>query len=399
MGHGDGLVQGVRSAELAEPLGYKGCRVVLVTNAGPPVLRAYIEPLAALDDVAEVTVIRDRADVRLGPKVRIVVPAPWWPLGAGLKLIARRLLLRRHAAHADVLMTLHWFPDGPMVVRRGVEQGLPVVANIIGSRAELIAGGRRFALAPVPGFVKRWAERHQRRWLNRATAVSYTGRDTAEWFRAAGVAAPASFVVHAAVDTTRVPDVGGTRMTDVAYVGRVHADKRIDRLFAVLSAIGRRRPGTTVKIIGVGAAEVSQFAAYRAARATLGDGLELYGRVTSVEAILERSKVLLLTSDTEGRTLAVLEAMASGTVPVVTRVGDLEETLDMGAAGITVPVVGDEERIVATLAHEVIGLLESEERRRALAAHGRSYVCREHTAARASEDWRRVLDALIPTRQ
>ena len=66
----------------------------------------------------------------------------------------------------------------------------------------------------------------------------------------------------------------------------------------------------------------------------------------------------------------------------------------MGAAGITVPIFGDEERLVDTLAQEVIGLLESEERRRALAAHGRSYVCREHTAARASEDWQRVLNAV-----
>ena len=71
----------------------------------------------------------------------------------------------------------------------------------------------------------------------------------------------------------------------------------------------------------------------------------------------------------------------------------------MGAAGIAVPVVGDEERMVASLAQEVVGLLESEERRRALAAHGRSYVCREHTAARASEDWQRVLNAVtIPRR-
>lgn len=395
----DGLTKSPRTERESRMGKRDGCKVLVVTNVREPVLRAYLGPLAALDEVVEVMVLRDQADVARAPKLRIISPRPWWPLAGGLKLVARRVLLRRHAARANVLMTLHWFPDGPMVVRRGLKLGLPVVANIIGSRAELIAGGRRLALAPLPGFVKRWAERHQRDWLNRATAVSFTGEDTAEWFRAAGVVAPASFVVHAAVDTERAPGAGGIRTTDLAYVGRVHADKRIDRLFALLAVIGRRRPGTTVEIVGVGPEEARQFAACQAARAALGAGLQLHARVARVETILDRSKVLLLTSDTEGRTLAVLEAMASGAVPVVTRVGDLEETLDRGAAGITVPLDGAEERIVASLAQEVIGLLDNPARRNALAAHGRSYVCREHTASRASEDWRRVLNALIPTRR
>ena len=207
---------------------------------------------------------------------------------------------------------------------------------------------------------------------------------------------PASFVVHAAVDTRRAPDTGRIRTTDLAYIGRVHPDKRIDRLFSVLSAIGSRRPGTTVEIVGVGPDDASRFAAYQTARAALGTGLRLHARVESVEAVLDRSKVFLLTSDTEGRALALLEAMASGAVPVVTRVGDLEESLGMGEAGVTVPLGVDEESVVATLAQEVLGLLENDERRLALGASGRSYVCREHTAARASEDWRRVLQGVIP---
>src|SRR5205823_3015700 len=124
-------------------------RIVLVTNVREPVLRAYVGPLAVLDEVAEVVVIRDRADVEPWPKVRIITPRRWWPLRAGLKLVARRVLLARHASGADLFMTLHWFPDGPMVVRCGMRLGIPVVANIIGGRAELIAGGRRVALAPL----------------------------------------------------------------------------------------------------------------------------------------------------------------------------------------------------------------------------------------------------------
>ena len=369
-------------------------RVLLLTNVKQAVLQAYLEPLAALEEVAEVVVIRDRADVEVGPKVRVIAPHQQWPLAVGLKLICRGLLMRQHVAGADLLMTLHWFPDGPMVVRWGRRLGIPVVANIIGSRAELIGGGRRIALAPLPDWAKHWAETYQRRWLNRASAVTYTGQATADWFRAAGIMEPEPFVLHAAVESGGSCDPESARTTDVAYIGRIHPDKRVDRLFATLAALGRGRPGTIAEIVGMGSEDAERFPAYHAARLALGTGLRLYQRVDSVEPILGRSKVLLLTSDTEGRTLAVLEAMAAGAVPVVTDVGDLAEALGMGKAGIVVPLEEEEESLVTALAHQVITLLKDERRRQTLADYGSRCVRREHARSSASQDWRRVIEAV-----
>ena len=128
-----------------------------------------------------------------------------------------------------------------------------------------------------------------------------------------------------------------------------------------------------------------------AARAVLGDGLRLTGRVERVSEVLRRARVLLLTSDTEGRTLAVLEAMASGAVPVVTDVGDLREALDEGRGGIAVPLEASEEMVVAALSDAVVALLDDEPRRQALAAWGREYVRREHDPTRTREEWRAVI--------
>jgi glycosyltransferase involved in cell wall biosynthesis len=196
--------------------------------------------------------------------------------------------------------------------------------------------------------------------------------------------------LHAALDRAWFRE-GAHRDIDVAYVGRADPDKRIDRLLRVLAAIGQRRPGTRVAVVSITEAELMKYRELATARAALGKGLKPLGRVDSVSEVLSRSKVLLLTSDTEGRTLAVLEAMACGAVPVVTEVGDLMEALDEGRAGVTVPLQGSEETVVAALADAVVALLHDEPRRQALAARGRDYVRREHDPARTREEWQLVI--------
>jgi glycosyltransferase involved in cell wall biosynthesis len=379
-----------------------GLRILVVTNVRQPILDAYVSPLAALEQVSEVVVVRDRADVHLAENVRVAAPPKWWPRTTAGKLIGRAYLLRREAARPlDLLMTIHWFPDGPDVVRVARRLRVPVVANLIGGRAEVIDGGRRVALARVPAGFKRWAERYQREQLNSTAVISCTGLATCNWLRAAGIIRPKVMTLHAALGNDWFGNANGNRDIDVAYVGRVDADKRVDRMLNVVTAIGRRRPGTRVAVVGQTPGEEAYLVRSRelaAARAALGDGLRLMGRVERVGDVLRRTKVLLLTSDTEGRTLAVLEAMACGAVPVVTDVGDLREALDEGQAGVTIPLDANEEGVVTALCDAVVALLENEPRRQALAARGRTYVRREHDPSRTGEEWRTVITQALASR-
>jgi glycosyltransferase involved in cell wall biosynthesis len=367
--------------------------VLVVTNVRQPILEAYVSPLAALDEVAQVVIVRDRADVELGRKVRVAAPPRWWPHTTVTKLVSRAYLLRREVARRrpHLMMTVHWFPDGPGVLRLARHLGVPVVANIIGGRAELMDGGRRVALSHLPQGFKRWAQDYQRDRLNATAVISCTGSATCNWLRAAGIVRPHIITLHAALDRAWLRDDAGPRDIDVAYVGRADPDKRIDRLLKVLAAIGQRRPGTRVAVVSVTEAQLGDYKECVTARATLGAGLDVLGRVERVSDVLRRAKVLVLTSDTEGRTLAVLEAMACGAVPVVTDVGDLREALDEARAGVTVPLEGSEEAVVAALADAVVALLHDESRRHALAARGRDYVRREHDPARTHEEWRVVI--------
>ena len=371
-----------------------GLRVLVVTNVRQPILEAYLSPLAALDDVAEIVVVRDRADVNLGHKIRVTTPAAWWPHTTVTKLISRPFLLRREATRSppDLIMAVHWFPDGPGVVRLARDLGVPVVVNIIGGSAELIDGGRRIALTRLPRLLKRRAQEYQRARLDAVSAITCTGSTTCEWFRRAGVVRPAISVLHAAIGEEWFRGGAAARDIDVAYVGRVDPDKRVDRLLQVLAAVGRLRPRTHAVVIGMSEAElrVSRFHYLAEARAALGERLVFHKRVERVSDVLRRAKILLLTSDTEGRPLAALEAMACGAVPVVTDVGDLREALDDGCAGVPVPLGGGGTGVVTALSQAVVTLLDDEPRRQTLAARGQTYVRREHDPRRTRDEWHAV---------
>ena len=375
----------------------EGLRVLVITNVPQPAVNAYLAPLAAWEDIAEIVVVRDRPDIRCGPKMRLVTPPVWWPRSLVTRLVGRAWVLRREIGRRPphLMMTVHWFPDGPVALRLARRLGIPLIANIIGSRAELSDGGRRLALAPLPGLLKRRAEEYQRSCLNGVSLVTLTGRSTLEWFRAAGVNRPALRVLHAAIDTTRFCDHGERRDVDVAFVGRVHPDKRIDRLFRVLAGVGQHRPDLRATLVGVRREEADRFEEFGPAREVLGSRLVCLGQVENVADILRRTKVLLLTSDTEGRSLAALEAMACGAVPVVTEVGDMLEALDGGRAGVAIPKDEDEGVVVDRLAAAIVGLLEDESRRAALAARGQDHVKREHAPSRTQEEWREVLDSAL----
>jgi glycosyltransferase involved in cell wall biosynthesis len=126
----------------------------------------------------------------------------------------------------------------------------------------------------------------------------------------------------------------------------------------------------------------------------MGDRLVLVKRVERVEDVLIRSKVLCVTSDTEGRTLAVLEAFMSGAAVVATGVGDLAEVVEGSGGGVTVPPTQDEWVLCNALATAVQDLLDNEPRRAAAADRGRSFVCEAHSFARSQADWKRILDAV-----
>jgi glycosyltransferase involved in cell wall biosynthesis len=110
--------------------------------------------------------------------------------------------------------------------------------------------------------------------------------------------------------------------------------------------------------------------------------VHLLGARRDVPALLNALDVFVLSSDTEGLPLVVLEAMATGLPVVSTRVGGVPTVLDDGDTGYLVPV-GD----AAALRTQLAALAGDPQAGRACGARARSAAVTRFSAERMQRDY------------
>lgn len=116
----------------------------------------------------------------------------------------------------------------------------------------------------------------------------------------------------------------------VSFVGRLTAVKRPDRLVEVARIVLDKRPDARFVVCGEG----DLLDVVREAEAELGGALTLVGFRPDVETVYAASDVTLLTSDTEGMPLSLIEAGMVGVPAVATRVGSVSEVVVDGRTGL-----------------------------------------------------------------
>lgn len=372
-------------------------RVVVVTNVEPSNLRTIVAPLIRRRDIGSLSVVRDAAGPELGAKVTYLLPRSLSRTLVG-RIAGRiaRLLRHMRRCRPDVLMLIHWFPDAFYAMPLAAFFGVPVVGHIVGGRAELRDGARKVALTRLPLAVKWTAERLTKASLRRARVLTFTGGETREWYERQGVVGPRMVVLRAEMLADDAPRAWAERRTHIAYVGRVDADKRFDRCLRALRRVAERMPDLCVEVAGIGEPEARVLPDFESLKSALGDRLRFLGQVPheTVQDLLTRSLVLLLTSDSEGKSLAMLEAMSHGTVPVVTRVGDLAEVIEQSEGGIAVPLTGNEEENALRLAEATLGLLAGPDVWTARSRNAWRFVQREHGPTATADDWNEILTAI-----
>ncbi|HPC94048.1 MAG TPA: glycosyltransferase family 4 protein [Sedimentisphaerales bacterium] len=124
------------------------------------------------------------------------------------------------------------------------------------------------------------------------------------------------------------------RECDLIFVGRLTECKRPDRFVSIVAGVAKRLPAITARVVGDG----PQMVAVRQQARTMGieDRLTFLGKREDVSGLLGRSRVYVLTSRSEGLSIAMIEAMANGAVPVVSDVGDLRDLVSHGVNGFVV---------------------------------------------------------------
>lgn len=202
----------------------------------------------------------------------------------------------------------------------------------------------------------------------------------------------------------------GRNGKQILFVGRVSPEKGVHRLIDAFEQVLRHHPDCSLKIVGPLAAAPREFLAQlcepevaaalapcydydyvadlrdRAAR--LGpDRVDLVGpkRHQELPALFAQADLLVNPSYSEAFGMTVVEAMASGTPVVATRVGGMMEILEGEQAGLLV-----EPGNAAAVAEAIVRLIDDDELRRRMGVAGRRMAAERYS-------WDRLAETLLET--
>jgi glycosyltransferase involved in cell wall biosynthesis len=159
----------------------------------------------------------------------------------------------------------------------------------------------------------------------------------------------------------------------VAGVGRLHPEKRFERLLDALALARRRQPRLFGLIVGGDQGARAGLERHANALGLLPEHVRFWGESRQVPALLARSDMLVLCSDSEGFPNTLLEAMAARLPVITTSAGDADRIVQDGVTGF---VVSPE-----NIAECMVRLGQSEELRAEFGAAGRRRVERDYQCA------------------
>jgi glycosyltransferase involved in cell wall biosynthesis len=175
-----------------------------------------------------------------------------------------------------------------------------------------------------------------------------------------------------------MPDVPARGQTSAAahylFLGRLEQAKGLYELMQAFAAVARKHPQAQLTLGGEGDLPAIQ-------KWVQAEGLQgkvhLPGWVVGDAklALLDAANVFVLPSHVEALPVSMLEAMAYGLAPVVSRVGSVPEVLVEGRNGLMVPA-----QDVAALTAAMLTMATQPEQRRQLGAEARNTVAKSYAA-------------------
>ena len=324
---------------------------------------------------------------------------PFHPSIGGTETVSALLAAHFHGAGHRVVLVTRSAGAGPVrdpfeVVRR------PSAARLFGlvRDADVVFHNNISLRFAWPQLLLRrpWVVAHHT-WIPRRGLAARLKRAVLR--RAANIAISRAVAQSLPVASTLVPnpyaddvfarDAAAARQEDLVFVGRLTDEKGVDRLVAALQLLDARgvRPGLTI----VGDGPEAPALRRQAADAGLADRIRFAGWQAAPELVgtLNRHRVLVLPSvceETFG--VVVLEGLACGCVPLVTRSGGLPDAV--GDCGLV--VARDD---AAALADGIAALLGDAGLQEDFRARAPEHL-RRHTRERIGQDYLRVLtDACV----
>ncbi|HYE24088.1 MAG TPA: glycosyltransferase family 4 protein [Clostridia bacterium] len=184
---------------------------------------------------------------------------------------------------------------------------------------------------------------------------------------------------------------GADRDFDVIFVGRLAPIKRVELLLRSLAEAKQTLPSLRAVIVGDGPlrGQLQQLSA----ELGLGDSVVFAGHQQDVGHWLSRARLFILTSQSEGLSLSMMEAMMAGLPVIVSNVGDLSDMVENGRSGYLVS-----DCVPQRFAGHIVELIGNTSRWQAFSAQARKTAMLYGISAAAAR-WNEAMSSLRPCKK
>ena len=322
-------------------------------------------------------------------KVQYVCPSPlvrkYIPRAISKFVLAFRVALLERP---DVIIGYHMFPNAMIAQVLGSVIGRPSCFQLTSGALQLVGGGWQSENPIAAGMQRpsRIVERIVYALVRCFDLVVVRGTKAKKFIRSIGYTGELAIVTGSIGEITPQKEKEH-RAIDIIFVGRLAEVKRPEMIVEIISIVKKQHPEIQGVFLGDGPLREKLQTMVR--DKDLVDNISLPGAVNDVASYLRRTKVFVLTSEDEGMSIAMLEAMASGVVPVVSDVGDLGDIVRNGETGYLVT----DDRIDDFALH-IMRLMEDNVLRERLSANAMRASLAKSSVQAVSREWNRYFDLI-----
>jgi L-malate glycosyltransferase len=315
----------------------QGCEILLTGRfSSDNWILAFLEPLSASKECSRIWMVSTNPVPSI-PKVESIYPPKW--LMKILGVTPARILTFTWAAlckRPHVVGGFHLLVNGIAAAIIGRLAGARSIYFCVGGPAELRDGG----VHSTDNYFRKMetSDSIVEARLLKITSVFDTiitmGTGAIRYLREKGVNADFQ-VVAGAINSQRFQPVAEDPTIDIIVTGRLVPIKRIDIFLQAVRVVVQKIPD--VKAVVVGDGELRKEMLSLAMELGIETNVHIAGYQDDLIHWLQKTKIFLLTSDSEGLSLSMMEAMMCGLPAVVSDVGDLGDLVENGVNGYLVP--------------------------------------------------------------
>lgn len=312
-----------------------GSICVVGTFHNPNWYRAHILPLTR-SGVRQVLLVVDSPQAAI-PGVRFACPPRW--LARALTRAAAKFIWMIYVGlryRPDLYMGYHILPGAGSALVAGRLLGRPAIYQMTGGPIEIDGGGAASEswvtgrLGQPSPLLERLALRVARAF----DAIIVRGPNAAAYLAQRGITDTVR-IITGSVNVEAARHAADTpRRFDLVYVGRLAPFKQPDQFIRIVAALREHVPTASAAVLGDGPMAAELRALSESLR--VAHAITWLGQRDNPATILQNARLFVLTSRSEGLSIALAEAMAAGVVPVVADVGELAQLVSDGKSGYLV---------------------------------------------------------------